>query len=325
MRSIALVLAVFLVLAPLASEAQPTAKLYRIGMLETRSAALNATNFEAFRVGLRELGYREGQHVEFAYRSSDGLNERFPDLANELVRLKVDLILTRGTPAALAARNATKTIPVVMASSGDPVGAGLVASLARPGGNVTGLSNYNVEIYGKRVEILKELSPRLTRIAGLFNMGNPVLPIQWQVAERTARTLGMQPQLLDVRRPEDLAQSFDAAAREHAEALVVALDGLTQANLPQIAELATRHRLPSIFATKEYVDVGGLSSYGASDPHLYQRAASYVDRIFKGAKPGELPVEQPTEFELVVNMKTARALGLRLPPALLAGADAILE
>jgi putative ABC transport system substrate-binding protein len=325
MRSIALALAVFLVLAPLASEAQPTAKLYRIGMLETRSAALNATNFEAFRVGLRELGYREGQHVEFAYRSSDGLNERFPDLANELVRLKVDLILTRGTPAALAARNATKTIPVVMASSGDPVGAGLVASLARPGGNVTGLSNYNVEIYGKRVEILKELSPRLTRIAGLFNMGNPVLPIQWQVAERTARTLGMQPQLLDVRRPEDLAQSFDAAAREHAEALVVALDGLTQANLPQIAELATRHRLPSIFATKEYVDVGGLSSYGASDPHLYQRAASYVDRIFKGAKPGELPVEQPTKFELALNRKTARALGLTIPPALLLRADHLID
>jgi len=325
MGSIALVFAVCLVLAPLASEAQPAGKLYRIGMLETRSAALNATNFEAFRVGLRELGYREGQHVEFAYRSSDGRNERFPDLANELVRFKVDLILTRGTPAALAARNATKTIPVVMASSGDPVGAGLVASLARPGGNITGLSNFNVEIYGKRVEILKELSPRLTRIAGLFNMGNPVLPIQWQVAERTARTLGMQPQLLDVRRPEDLAQGFDAAAREHAEALVVALDGLTQANLPQIAELATRHRLPSIFATKEYVDVGGLSSYGASDPHLYQRAASYVDRIFKGAKPGELPVEQPTKFELAINRKTARALGLTIPPALLLRADHLID
>jgi putative ABC transport system substrate-binding protein len=286
-------------------------------MLETKSAALNATNFEAFRLGLRDLGYREGQHVEFAYRSSDGRNERFPDLANELVRLKVDLILTRGTPAALAARNATKTIPVVMASSGDPVGAGLVASLARPSGNVTGLSNYNVEIYGKRVEILKELLPRLTRIAGLFNMGNPVLPIQWQVAERTARTLRMQPQLLDVRRPEDLGQGFDAAAREHAEALVVALDGLTQANLPQIAELATRHRLPSIFATKEYV--------GASDPHLYQRAASYVDRIFKGAKPGELPVEQPTKFELAINRKTATALGLTIPPALLLRADHLID
>jgi len=325
MRTIALVFVVCLVLAPLASEAQPAGKLYRIGMLETRSAALNATNFEAFRLGLRGLGYREGQNVEFAYRSSEGRNERFPDLANELVRLKVDLILTRGTPAALAARNATKTIPVVMASSGDPVGAGLVASLARPGGNVTGLSNYNVEIYGKRVEILKELLPKLTRIAGLFNMGNPVLPIQWQVAERTARMLGMQAQLLDVRRPEDLTQGFDAAAREHAEALVVALDGLTQANLPQIAELATRHRLPSIFATKEYVDVGGLSSYGASDPHLYQRAASYVDRILKGAKPGELPVEQPTKFELAINRKTARALGLTIPPALLLRADHLID
>jgi putative tryptophan/tyrosine transport system substrate-binding protein len=322
---LALACAVSVVLAPLVAVAQQPGRVYRIGMLETRSAALNATNVDAFRQGLRELGYRERQNLEIAYRSSDGRNERFPDLANELVRLKVDLIVARGTPAALAARNATRTIPVVMASSGDPVGAGLVASLGRPGGNVTGLSNYNVEIYAKRVELLKELVPKATRIAGLFNMGNPVLPIQWNVAERAARSLGMQPQLLDVRRPEDLSRAFDTAAKEHAEALVVALDGLTQANLQPIAELATKHRLPSIFATKEYVDVGGLSSYGASDPHLYQRAAAYVDKIFKGEKPAELPVEQPTKFELAINVKAARALGLAIPPSFLLRADHVIE
>jgi ABC-type uncharacterized transport system substrate-binding protein len=186
MRLIALVFALSLFLAPIPAESQPAGKVYRIGVLETRSAALNAANLDAFRQGLRELGYRDGQNVDIAYRSSDGRNERFPALASELVSLKVDLILTRGTPAALAARNATQTIPVVMASSGDPVGAGLVASLGRRGGNVTGLSNYNVEIYVKRVELLKELLPKLTRIAGLFNMGNPVLPIRgpWRIERR---------------------------------------------------------------------------------------------------------------------------------------------
>ena len=314
-----------LVLAPLDAHAQQAGKIHRIGVLETRSATLNAANLDAFRRGLRELGYREGQNLEIAYRSSDGRNERFPALASELVDLKVDLIVTRGTPAALAAKNATRTIPVVMASSGDPVGAGLVASLGRPGGNVTGLSNYNVEIYAKRVELLKELLPKLTKMAGLFNMGNPVLPIQWKVAEQAARSLGLQPQLLDVRRPEDLARGFEAATREHAEGLLVALDGVTQANLQLIADLSMKHRLPSIFATTEYVHVGGLMAYGASDPHLYQRAATYIDKILKGAKPGDLPVEQPTKFELALNTKAARALGLTIPPSLLLRADVVAD
>src|SRR5262249_25789255 len=183
-------------------------------------------------------------NLDLIYRSSDGRDDRFPSLASELVGLKVDLILTRGTPASLAAKRATPTIPVVMAAAGDPVGTGLVASLGRPGGNVTGLSNFNVEIYAKRLELLKELLPRLTRIAGLFNMGNPVLPIQWKEVERSARSLGVKPQLLDVRRPDDLPRAFDAAAKERADALIVALDGLTQANLRLIAELAAKHRLP---------------------------------------------------------------------------------
>src|SRR5258706_11260718 len=299
------VLALGFFAAPIAARAQPTGKVYRVGVLETRSRVLNAVNIDAFRQGLRELGYKEGQNLEIVYRSSDGRDERFPGLASELVRLKVDLILTRGTPAALAAKSATRTIPVVMAASGDPVGSGLVASLGRPGGNVTGLSLYNVEIYAKRVELLKELVPRLTRIAGLFNMSNPILPLQWKEVERATRSLGIQSQLLDVRRPEDLPRAFDAAAKQRAQALIVGLDGITQGNLRPIAELAAKQRLPSIYGPKEYVDVGGLITYGGSDHDMYHRAAAFVDKIFKGAKPADLPIEQPTKFELAINLKTA--------------------
>jgi len=318
-------LAVAIISTPLAAEAQQTGKVWRIGVLETTSVALNAANLEAFRQGLRELGYVERQNYAIEYRSADGRPERFPDLAAELVRLKVDLILTRGTPAALAAKSASQTIPVVMAASGDPVGSGLVASLGRPGGNVTGLSLFNVEIYAKRVELLRELVPRLTRIAGLFNMSNPVLPLQWKEVERAARSLGIQPQLLDVRRPEDLQRLFDAAAKQRAQALIVGLDGVTQGNLRPIAELAAKQRLPSMYAEKAYAAVGGLITYGASDFHMYQRAAAFVDRIFKGAKPADLPVEQPTKFELVINLKTAKALGLTIPQSLLIRADQIIE
>ncbi len=322
---LSVVVALLLLTAPLVVGAQLAGKVYLIGMLETRSAVLNAANIGAFRQGLRELGYREGQNLEIVYRSSDGRDERFPDLASELVRLKVDLIVTRGTPAALAAKSATRTIPVVMAASGDPVGSGLVGSLAHPGGNLTGLSLFNVEIYAKRVELLRELVPRLTRIAGLFNMGNPVLPLQWKEVERAARSLGIQPQLLDVRRPQDLPQAFDAAAKQRAEALIVGLDGVTQGNLRLIAELAAKQRLPSIYAAREYVDFGGLVTYGASDLHMYHRAATFVDKIFKGANPADLAVEQPTKFELVINLKTAKALGLTISPSLLLRADQVIE
>jgi putative tryptophan/tyrosine transport system substrate-binding protein len=322
---LAVVLAASLVLAPFAAEAQQVGKVYRIGMLDWRSAAFYAANIDAFRLGLRELGYTEGQNFEIAYRSSDGRDERFPSLASELVGSKVDLILTRGTPASLAAKNATRTIPVVMASVGDPVGTGLVASLGRPGGNVTGLSALNVGIYAKRVELLRELLPRLTRIACLFNLGNPVLLLQWEEVQRAARSLGIQPQLLDVRRPEDLPRAFDAAAKEHAEALIVALDGLTMANLRPIAELAAKRQLPSIYSVREYADLGGLITYGWSDPHQYQRAATFVDKIFKGAKPADLPIEQPTKFELVINLKTAKAIGLTIPQTFLLRADQVIQ
>jgi putative ABC transport system substrate-binding protein len=311
--------------APLAAEAQPAGKVYRIGMLETRSTVLNAANIEAFRQGLLELGYQEGQNLEIVYRSSDGHDDRFPGLAGELVGLQVDLILTRGPPAALAARSASHTIPVVMAASGDPVGSGLVASLGRPGGTVTGLSSALTEVYSKRVELLRELLPRLARLAAIFNMGNRSAVPQWQVVEATARALGIEPQLLDVRHPEDLPRLFEAAAQQRAEALIVGLDGVTQGNLRLIAELAAKQHLPSMYAEKAYVKFGGLITYGASDFHMYHRAATFVDKIFKGAKPADLPVEQPLKFELVINLKTAKALGITMPPSLLLLADEVFQ
>jgi putative ABC transport system substrate-binding protein len=314
-----------LLAASLAAEAQPAGKIARIGMLETRSTVLNAANIDAFQQGMRDLGYKEGQNLEIVYRSSDGHDDRFADLASDLVRLKVDLILTRGTPAALAAKRATRTIPVVMAASGDPVGSGLVPSLAHPGGNVTGLSSGITESYPKRVELLGELLPRLKRIAALLNMGNPVIPPQWNVIEVSARTLGIQASLIDVRRPEDLRQAFGAAAKLRAEALVVGLDGVTQANLRPIAELAMLQRLPSIYPAKDYAHVGGLMTYGSSDFHMYRRAATFVNKILKGARPADLPVEQPSKFELVINLKTAKALGLTIPSSLLQRADQVIE
>jgi putative ABC transport system substrate-binding protein len=307
------------------AEAQPAGKVHRVGMLETRSVTLNAANVDAFRRGLRERGYREGQNLEIVYRSSDGRDDRFPGLASELVNLKVDLILTRGTPAALAAKRATQTLPVVMAGAGDPVGAGIVAHLARPGGNVTGLSSGITESYPKRVELLGELLPRLKRIAAIFNMGNPAVPPQWDIVRSSARSLSIEAHLLEIRRPEDLPAAFDAAARHRAEALVVGLDGVTQANLRPIAEFATKQRLPSIYPAKDYAQVGGLMTYGSSDFHMYHRAATFVDKILKGASPTDLPVEQPTKFELVINLKTAKALGIAIPRSLLLRADQTIE
>jgi putative ABC transport system substrate-binding protein len=319
------ILALGLLVAPRAAEAQQAGKAYRIGVLERTSMAVNAASFDAFRRGLQELGYVEGQNLVIEYRSADGRDERFPDLATELVRLQVDLFLTRGTPAALAAKQATGTIPVVMMGTGDPVGAGLVASLARPGGHVTGLSSMVTDLYGKRIELLREMVPGLARLAGLFNMGNPALPPAWQEVELAARSLGIQPQLLDVRTPEDLGRAFDAAISQHATALVVGLDTLTLAHRRTIADLAAQHRLPAMYAASEFVDAGGLIAYGINYPDHYHRAASFVAKIFKGAKPADLPVEQPTKFELSINLKTAKALGLTISPTLLFQAEKVIR
>lgn len=302
-------------------DAAQSEKLYRIGMLERTSASINAANMDAFRQGLRELGYVEGETFVIEYRSADGQDERFPALATELVQSKVDLIVTRGTPAALAAKNATRTIPVIITGIGDPVGQGVVASLARPGGNVTGLSAAVTDIYPKRVQLLVELVPRVARIAVLFNMSNPALPPQWAEVEKAARSRGIEPQLLDVRTVGDLEPAFDAAIRHRADGLVVGIDTLTQANQRLIVSLAAKRRLPAIYASTEFT--GGLISYGVNYPEMYRRAAGYAHKIFKGAKPADLPVEEPTAFQLVVNSKTARALGLTIPPALLLRADTV--
>jgi putative ABC transport system substrate-binding protein len=308
---------------PLAARAQEPGKVWRIGMLESISAAMNAANYDALRQGLRELGYVEGQNLVIEYRSADGRTERFPGLAAELIRVNVDLIVTRGTPAVQAAKNATATIPVVMAANGEPLR--VVASLARPGGNVTGLSAFTTELETKRLEMIREIVPAARRFAVLYNMANPVYLPRWKELEKTAQSLGIEVQLLDVRKPENLESAFAVATRQRADAILVAIDGLILANLKFIVELVAKHRLPSICSSREFVDSGGLISYGVSYPDLYRRAATYVDKILKGAKPADLPVEQPTKFELIINLKTAKALGITVPPTILTRADEVIE
>ncbi|HEV8584389.1 MAG TPA: ABC transporter substrate-binding protein [Methylomirabilota bacterium] len=310
--------------AAAASAQPPAGKVYRLGLLE-RSLAQNAPHIEAFRQGLRDLGYAEGRNFVMETRSADGRPERFPLLAAELVRLNVDVILTRGTPAAVAARNATATIPVVMLGSGDPVGAGLVSGLARPGGNITGLSAMVSELGGKRVELIKQAVPRIARIGFLTNGGNPTIVTAWPATEGAARALRLDARLLDVRKTEDLEPAFEAATRQRVEALVVGLDSVTLTNFKRIAELAARHRLPSIYPARDFVDAGGMMAYGTHYADLYRRAATYVDRIFRGAKPADLPIEQADRFELVINLKAARALGVTLPASLTVRADHLIR
>jgi putative ABC transport system substrate-binding protein len=310
---------------PLTARAQQLGRVYRIGLLETAPVAANAANFDALRKGLRELGYVEGRNLVLDYRSADGRPERFPQLAAELLRLNVDLIVTRGTPAVMAAKNATATVPVVMAASGEPVGTGVVTGLARPGGNVTGLSALTSELIPKRLELMREMIAGIRRIAFVQNIGNPIAPSQWEQLATTARSLGLEVQLLDVRKPEDIVRAFDTAIAWRADAMLVGNDTVTQANRRQVVELAAKHRLPSMYHAREFVDAGGLMTYGVSYPDLYRRAATFVDKILKGARPADLPIEQPTKFELVINVKTAKALVLDVPPMLLARADEVIE
>jgi putative tryptophan/tyrosine transport system substrate-binding protein len=308
---------------PRRADAQPRDRLYRIGMLERTSTATNAANIDGFRRGLNALGYVDGKHFVIEYRSADGDDARFPALAGDLVRLNADLIVTRGTPAALAAKQATRTIPIVMTGIGDPVGQGVVTSLARPGANVTGLSALVTAIYAKRVELLKELIPGATRVSAIFNMSNPALPPSWKQVEIAARSLGLEPQLVDVRSARDLGKAFEVAVSQRADALVVGLDTLTQANGRDIVDLAAKHRLPAVYASREFAH--GLIVYGVNYPDHYRRAATYVDKILKGAKPGDLPIEQPTQLELIINIRTAKALGLTIPASLLLRADQVID
>jgi putative tryptophan/tyrosine transport system substrate-binding protein len=320
---LAVVITLNLFLAPLAVDAQPSEKVYRIGMLERTSKTLNAASLNGFLRGMQELGYVEGKHFVIEYRSADGLDERFPELAADLVRVKVDLIVTRGTQAILATKNATNTIPIVITGAGDPVAQGIVASLARPGGNITGLNPMVTELYPKRVELLRALVPKAVRIAALCNMSSPAVPPAWKEVERAARSLGIEAQLFDVRKTGDLGPAFEGAVKQRADGLVVALDTLTQANRQLIVELAGKHRLPAVYASSEFF--GGLVTYGGNYADVYRRAAAFVDKIFKGAKPADIPMQQPTQFELVVNLKTAKALGLTIPPSLLLQADHVIQ
>jgi putative ABC transport system substrate-binding protein len=312
-----------LLAASLAAHAQPVGRVYRIGILEPIPAAENAANLDALRKGLRNLGYVEGRNLIIEYRSADGRAERFPDLAAELVRLKVDLIVTRGTPAARAAKSTTETIPVVMATMGDP--RAIVASFAKPGGNITGMTTFSTELTAKQIELLKELVPKLSRVALVHNMDNPAAPPEWEEVKAAARSLGLQAELFDVRNRGDLDRAFDLAVRRHVDALVIGADGLVQANRQMVVGLATRNKLPAIYPNRDFVEAGGLIAYAVNYPDLYFRFATLVDKILRGAKPGEIPVEQPTKFELVINQKTAKMFGLTIPQSLLLRADEVIQ
>jgi putative tryptophan/tyrosine transport system substrate-binding protein len=304
-----------------ASHAQQAGKTYRIGMVEPVSAELNAPYLAAFRLALQDLGYVEGRNLVLEHRSADGDASRFPALVSEVIALNVDLIFARGTPAALAAKKATSTIPVVMAV-GEPLL--VVESLARPGGNITGLSGVQPELETKRMELLKEMAPTTSGIAALLNMSNPVTTPQLKALEVATKAKGWRLRLFDVRSREDIEGAFRALDTS-SDAIVVGLEGVTQAHRKTIAELAEKHRLPAIYGGREFVEAGGLIFYGPSFTEIYRRAATYVDRIFKGSKPADLPVEQPTKFELVINGRAARALGLEIPANVRLFADEVIE
>ena len=315
-----------LVTAPLAARAQQAGTAHRIGVLENLEAGANVANLNAFRQRLRELGYVEGQNLVIEHRSADGRPERFPDLAVELVQLKSDVIVTNGDEAASAARRATRTTPIVMASSLDPVGTGVVASLARPGGNVTGFHFWaSPKLGGQRLQLLKELVPSLSRVALLWNSGNIYSHLVVKETETVASASGVQLQRLDVNRPWDLERAFEAAMLGQVDALIPVDDYLTVTDRVRIVDFAAMSRLPAIYGLREFVDAGGLIAYGTDRRDLFQRSATYVDRILRGTRPADLPVEAPTKFELIVNLKTAKALGLTVPRTILVRADQIIQ
>jgi putative ABC transport system substrate-binding protein len=318
--------AVFLA-APLAVEAQQPGNSYRIGYLGTSppSTPYSLRNVEAFRQGLGELGWVEGKNIVIEWRYSAGRGERFPDLAAELVRLKVNVIVAAAAPATHASKQATTTIPIVGIALSDPVGQGLVASLARPGGNVTGLATLFPELAAKRLKLLKETLPGVSRVAVLWNAANPGNVLQIGETKVAAQTLGLRLQSVEVRGPEDFQGAFAAMTRGRPEALVSLADPLIFTYQTQIVDFAAKSRLPAMHPFRESVEAGGLMAYSVNLPDMYRRAATYVDKILKGAKPGDLPVEQPTTFELVINLKTAKALGLTIPPSLLGRADEVIQ
>jgi len=316
-----------LLAAPLATEAQSPLSIPRIGFLTAVPLSVMSARTEAFRRGLRELGYVEGTTILIEWRSAEGQPDRLPSLAAELVRLKVDVIVTAGPSATRPAKAATVTIPIVITNDNDPVANGFVASLARPGGNITDLSSLSPEIYGKQLELLKEIVPQLSRVAVLGASAEPGHAQALRETERAARTLRVQLQYLDVQGPSDTETAFRAARSGRADAVLMLTSAVLFSHQKQVVDLAAKSRLPVMYflASPGFTAGGGLMSYGASITDMDRRAATYVDRILKGAKPADLPVEQPTRFELVINLKTAKALGLTIPPSVLARADEVIQ
>jgi putative ABC transport system substrate-binding protein len=305
-------------------EAQQAKKVPRIGYLSASSASAVPARVEAFRKGLRELGYIEGQDIVIEYRFAEGKLDQVPHNAAELVRLKVDVIVTGGSTDTEAAKKATTAIPIVMTQDNDPVGSGLVAALARPGGNITGLANISPELSGKRLELLKEVVPRFSRVVIFGNVANPGNVQALKETEDAARAMGIKLQHLEVRKADDIESAFKVASREQFQALVILPNPVAATHRKQVVELAIRSRLPAMYFRRDFVESGGLMSYGTHVPDLDRRAATYVDKILKGAKPADLPVEQPTKFELIINLKAAKQIGLTIPPNVLARADRVI-
>jgi putative ABC transport system substrate-binding protein len=321
-----LLVTAYLVVASLGADAQPARKVPRVGYLTLGAPGSNPQLAEAFRQGLRDLGWLEGQNIVLEYRFGEGRDDRLPALAAELVRQNPDAIVATSTLSAVALSKATKAIPVVMIGTGDPVSLGLVASLGRPGGNVTGLSfSVGMETFGKGLELLREAIPGIRWVAVLSNPANPGQPLAIKNVTTMAKALGLEIQFLEARGPDDFDGAFAAMAKQRAPALLVVADAVFLRHRAQLAYLAAKHRLPAMHGFREVAAAGGLMSYGASMPDLSRRAAVFVDKILKGAKPADLPVEQPAKFELVINMKTAKTLGLTIPRSLLARADEVLN
>lgn len=325
-RTLAFLLAALILAAPLAASAQPTATVHRVGMLEMVDQAANAANLDAFRQGLRDLGYVAGRNLVIDYRSADGRPERLLDLARELIALEVDVLVTRGDPAALAARHASVTLPIVMATSGDPVFTGVVASLARPGGNVTGFHIIGPpDLGGRRLRMLREAVPSTSRVGILWDPTGVQLPLFVRDTETTAAAMGIHLTRLAVQRPEAFETAFEAALLARIDGLIAGEEALIVGDRSRIVEFAAMSRLPAIYGLREFVDAGGLMSYGTDRRDLFRRAAGYVGRILKGARPADLPVEGPRKFELAINVKTARIFGLTIPPSLLQRADHVVR
>ncbi len=321
-----LIVALALLAAPLAADAQQPGKVPRIGFLWASSPSDPASQRyrEVFRRGLRDLGYIEGQNIAIESRSAEGKYDRLPGLAAELVRLQVDVIVAVGA-AAPAAKQATTTTPIVMVGAGAAVEAGLVASLARPGGNITGLTQMLPELTAKRLELLKEAVPKVSRVAVLWNSANPVKALDWREIQVAARALGVTLQSVEVQEPDEFDRALAAIPRGHPDALITLDDSLTFLHRTRIVNVAAKSRLPAMYGLTAFAEAGGLMAYGPNVPDLFRRAATFVDKILKGAKPADLPVEQPTRFELVVNLKTAKALGLTIPQSVLIRADQVIQ